>query len=239
MEHLQTLSNFINRDFSMNSGERQTATKVADIRVDHVNRYNLAIEIINKIFDKSVVLNGMDVFCGNGYGSFLISNNTNSILISIDGSKDAIECAKQYYSNNNISYKNELFPFDIKENHYDFIVSLESVEHVEDDKLFLKNLHDALKNNGILIISTPNKEIQDLTINPNPFHFRHYYNNELLELTQKIGFQCIECYGQDVYIIDQNKKICGLLNSNEMNIKKDYNGQFTIFILKKTNLDIK
>ena len=221
------------KNYALNSGERQIGTDIKEIRKDHVNRYNLAINLINKFFNQTSNINGMDIFCGNGYGSWLISNETGAFIDSIDGSKEAISCAKKYYGNKKIHYESKFFPFNIKKNYYDFVVSLESVEHIKNDKLFLKELYNSLKNNGILIISTPNMEKQNLTKNPNHFHYRHYYNDEFISLIEEIGFNFIEMYGQDTYIMNEQGLISGILEPDKMEIKKDYNGQFSIFVLKK------
>lgn len=227
------LKKIYKKNYSLNSGERQTGKTIHEIRADHVNRYKLAAEIIKREIKMNSILKGMDIFCGNGYGSWLINNKTGAFIDSIDGSKEAVEFAKKYYGNNKINYSCKLFPFKMKKNYYDFIISLESVEHIKDDILFLNRLYDALKLNGLLIISTPNMEKQDLKLNPNHFHYRHYYNNEFIKLVHEIGFEFIELYGQDTYIFNENKIMCGTLPSEDMNIKKDYNGQFTVYILKK------
>ena len=225
----------LKKSYALNSGERQTGKTIQEIRADHVNRYELAVDLIKREKTTNPNLKGMDVFCGNGYGSLLIQQETGAELTSIDGSKEAVEFAKKYYGNNKIRYCCKRFPFKMKKNYYDFIVSLESIEHVKDDILFLNRFYDALKQNGLLIISTPNMEKQDLKLNPNHFHYRHYYNSEFIKLVREIGFEFIELYGQDTYIFNENKIVCGMLSSEDMNIKKDYNGQFTVFVLRKRN----
>lgn len=221
------------KSYALNSGERQTGTNINDIRKDHTNRYNTAIDIIKRNFFETGTLRGLDCFCGNGYGSYLISNIINTKLDSIDGSSEAIECAKKHYFNENINYFHKLFPFKLKKSEYDFVISLESIEHIKDDNKFLKEIYNSLKINGILVISTPNMEKQDLTRNINHFHYRHYYNNEFIQLAKDIGFQFIETYGQDTYIFNENRIMCGMLKPEEMDLKKDYNGQFSIFVMKK------
>lgn len=175
----------------------------------------------------------MDVFCGNGYGSLLIEQKTNAELTSIDGSKEAVQLAKKYYGNNKIKYTCKCFPFRMKKNCYDFIVSLESIEHVKDDALFLNCLYGALKQNGILIISTPNSEKNDLTVNVNHFHYRHYTNEEFIRFSRAMGFELLEMYGQDVYSVNQYGGMTGVLAPNEMKLEKNYEGQFSIFVLRK------
>ena len=80
-----------------------------------------------------------------------------------------------------IKYKYKLFPFKLKKNIFDFIISLESIEHIEDDHTFIDTLVAALKPNGILILSTPNEEKQSLKLNPNKFHYRHYITKDMIK----------------------------------------------------------
>lgn len=226
---------YFRKSYALNSGERQTGKTIQEIRADHVNRYELAAKLIKRELSTKSDIKGMDVFCGNGYGSLLLEQETGAEITSIDGSKEAVEFAKKYYGNDKIKYIYKRFPFKIKKNSCDFIVSLESIEHVKNDILFLNRIYDALKQDGLLIISTPNKEKQNLTLNPNHFHYRHYYNNEFIKLVSEIGFEFIELYGQDTYIFNENNIMCGMLDSKNMDLKKDYNGQFTVFLFKKGN----
>ena len=175
----------------------------------------------------------MDCFCGNGYGSFLISNNLKTSIDSIDGSEEAIQLAKQYYQNENINFEHKLFPFELEKSKYDYVVSLESIEHIKEHKLFIQEISKSLKENGILVISTPNQNKYSLIKNYNPFHYRHYTNNEAIELFESYGFKLIERYGQDCYTMSPEGYMLGPIQPEEMVVKKDYEGQFTIFVLKK------
>lgn len=84
----------------------------------------------------------MDIFCGNGYGSYIVAKALNNLqkITSVDGSKETINFAKKNYGSKKIKYKHKLFPFKLNKNFYDFIISLESVEHVKDDKVFIETL---------------------------------------------------------------------------------------------------
>lgn len=226
-------STFLKKNYSLNSGERQTATFLAGIRKDHINRYSFAVSAIKNYCGTSHMLRGLDIFCGNGYGSKYIADNINVNLTSIDGSKEAIKCAKEYYYHENIKFMSKLFPFKLEKNFYDFVVSLESIEHIKNDVLFFKTLHKSLKNDGLLVISTPNNEKYNLQINPIVFHFRHYINADFINLAKNIGFDLIAMYGQDIYKCDEKGVKKGLLQESEMDLKKDYNGQFSIFVFKK------
>ena len=130
----------LEKDYSLNSGERQTGLTIENIRQDHIVRYEIIPKYLQKYFGNKKI-KGCDVFCGIGYGSKLITDTCkNVILDSIDGSLETIQNAKLHYYNPRITYKQSLFPFKLKKNKYDFIISIESIEHVENDNLFLDEL---------------------------------------------------------------------------------------------------
>ena len=225
------------KNFSFSSGERQIAPTLGGIRRDHIVRYQLIIDFI-KTYTTSSKLKGLDVFCGNGYGSYLLSKNLDiTSLLSIDGSNEAIEFAKIHYQNENIEYKCQLFPFKLEKNKYDFVASMESIEHVEDDETFLKEISGSLVKGGVLFLSTPNADKLDLKLNPSFYHLHHYRPNELKKWFKKHGLNIITFYGQDVYILDANGTYdpasMGLVNEDNMFLKEKYEGQFCTYILQK------
>ena len=67
------------KDFSLNSGERQTATQYMSIRADHRFRYEWADAII------PAGGQGLDLFCGVGYGTQRLAHN-DRYVIGMDGS---------------------------------------------------------------------------------------------------------------------------------------------------------
>lgn len=222
------------KDYSLDSGERQTGETLDKIRKDHTNRYQKALEVIKNHFPDCYKLRGLDIFCGNGYGSHMIASElTNSTILSIDGSREAIEFAKKYYSRDNIYFVRKLFPFKIKKNYYDFAISLESIEHIKDDKRFLIAIRNSLKQNGILILSAPNNRKQDLLKNPNKFHFRHYIPESMSALLEDLGFSVIKIYGQDIYKFNEDGYAYDILNQDDMYLSGDYDKQVCIYIARK------
>jgi SAM-dependent methyltransferase len=70
---------------------------------------------------------------------------------------------------------------DIPDEAYDVIVSVEVLEHVEEDKLFLDEVKRVLKPGGCFLMTTPNG---DYVANKNPDHKRHYQRAELARLLE-------------------------------------------------------
>ena len=221
------------RDFSLNSGERQTAQTLAGIRKDHLLRYELAANFLEKEFNQNKTY-GADIFCGNGYGSYVVASKLkNTKILSIDASKEAIELANNYYKiENRIKFINKFFPFELEKDKYDYAISFESIEHIQDDIQFIETIISAIKNNGYWFLSTPNEEKMSLKKNNNKFHFRHYTNKMVNGIFKKYNLKMIEQYGENTYSIDKNGLITGTLSEDKMKLIKDYKGQFMVYILR-------
>jgi SAM-dependent methyltransferase len=71
---------------------------------------------------------------------------------------------------------------DLPDKTFDLVVSVEVLEHVEKDELFVSEVFRVLKPGGIFLMTTPNG---DWVINRNPDHKRHYKRTELKQLLEK------------------------------------------------------
>ena len=71
---------------------------------------------------------------------------------------------------------------DLADREFDFAVSVEVLEHVEEDELFVSEVARVLKPGGIFLMTTPNG---DWVENKNPDHKRHYRKNQLADLLEK------------------------------------------------------
>lgn len=71
---------------------------------------------------------------------------------------------------------------DLPSESYDFVVSVEVLEHVEEDEKFVGEVNRVLKSGGRFIMTTPNG---DFVENKNPDHKRHYKKVELVSLLEK------------------------------------------------------
>ena len=71
---------------------------------------------------------------------------------------------------------------DLADREFDLAVSVEVLEHVEEDELFVREVARVLKPGGFFLMTTPNG---DWVENKNPDHKRHYLKNQLSELLEK------------------------------------------------------
>lgn len=80
----------------------------------------------------------------------------------------------------NVEFRKQLLPSlaGIADNSFDFAVSFQVIEHIEDDKTFISEIHRILKPGGQLLLTTPNRP---MSLTRNPWHIREYSATELAE----------------------------------------------------------
>lgn len=189
------------RDFTLASGERVVELQIDRLPPDAVARYMFACEVLA---DLPGPLIGADIFCGNGYGTHLLAQSLPCFIQGIDGSAESIDLANRSYVDLNVLYSQKFFPFSLPANHFDFIVSVESVEHVEQGEAFFGLMVHALKPGGRLIISAPNSQVVDQAKNPNPWHYKHYTVQEVLHLGEQHGLTLMTWLGANCTLINPN-----------------------------------
>ena len=75
-------------------------------------------------------------------------------LYNLEVSPKFISIAKERFSRENIQ-RTDLAKFDFPDNFFDFVLSLETLEHAPEPGLFLKEINRVLKKGGTLVMSLP------------------------------------------------------------------------------------
>lgn len=178
------------------TGERYVPNETSDeMTIEHMQRYLFAQEFVKQ----KIVL---DAACGEGYGSSILNKQANKVY-AIDLDEKAINEARNKYHKDNIQFcvsSIENLPFQDKM--FDTIISFETIEHVKESiqQSFLKEVNRTLKDDGIFIISTPNKRIYtDKVKSKNIYHEKEFYKDEFLEFLSK--------YFQYTYVFNQHFRI--------------------------------
>lgn len=153
--------------------ERQKARTVAEIRGDHVGRYQFAAEHISG--------HVLDLACGCGYGAEVFGALR---YTGADISGEAVAWAREYFNDRRREFIcADLFDLDLTG---DVVVSFETIEHVEDAGGLVRAFRDMAPR---LIASVPNDCVLPFTRTRFPYHVRHYTPGEFAALLEGAGWR--------------------------------------------------
>lgn len=188
----------------------------AQIHYEHIHRYTFVSQFAK---GKKV----LDLACGEGYGSKLLSNVAENV-VGLDIDPLALEHAHIKYNIKNLDFiRGSILEIPIKKKKFDVIVCFEGIEHIEEHEKFLSEVKQLMTEDGVFIVSSPNKKTySDETGFKNPFHKKEMYLNEFKDLLGKY-FKKTILLGQKVY---------GISNIWELNASE--NSKYKEFLLEKS-----
>ena len=158
---------------------------------EHVARYRFAAQYVAS---KTV----LDLACGSGYGSVELLKGGAVRVVGVDCSPEAIDHAVRNFSVESIQYVlGDALNYGLSGGTFDCIVSLETIEHLRDSEIFLRESTCVLRPDGMMILSTPNKAISSPHSNApvNPYHVIEFELREFAKLLKR-HFGCVEVWGQ-------------------------------------------
>jgi 2-polyprenyl-3-methyl-5-hydroxy-6-metoxy-1,4-benzoquinol methylase len=133
----------------------------------------------------------LDMACGEGYGSEVLSRSAASVL-GVDANPEAFEHARLRYVRSNLRFERGMVELHGEVGAYDAVVFLQTIEHVNDPVGVLEHFRSLLAPGGTAYVSTPNV----LTLAPpgadksaNPWHIREYRAADFAQL-------CATVFGQ-------------------------------------------
>jgi len=136
---------------------------IPDIRKSGSHSLGYVYDIALQDCKNKVVL---DVGCGCGCGSARLAEDANSVL-GIEKKEDiALYGNKRYGNKRCVIKQGDILDLEY-ENQFDVIVCCDVIEHIKDYKKALKNVYRAVKSLGVVIITTPDRELRK---NNNPYH---------------------------------------------------------------------
>jgi SAM-dependent methyltransferase len=110
----------------------------------------------------------LDIACGVGYGTRLMAEKAppSACFLGVDISKAAIAHAREHYGHHRIEYRvADAADFGDPKG-FDVIVSLETIEHLQEPTAFLTSILRSLRPGGLLVGSVPVTPSVDV----NPYH---------------------------------------------------------------------
>lgn len=153
----------------------------------------------------------LEIGTGSGYGIEMLSKKAKSFL-TIDkfASQVGTEMSQKL---ENVEFKQMNVPplSGLPDNHFDFVVSFQVIEHIKKDKEFVKEIHRVLKKGGKFIVTTPNKK---MSLTRNPWHIREYTVNELKSLLSNV-FTSVQSKG-----VFGNEVVMQYYQKNKANVQR-------------------
>jgi ubiquinone/menaquinone biosynthesis C-methylase UbiE len=150
-------------------------------------RRNMTHDFIRKYFEDRKNLNILDVGCGTG--ALLRELNQYGKVQGLDFSPRAVSFCKErgllnveQGSATDIRYENNTF---------DLVLALDILEHIDDDKKAMAEIHRVLKPGGVAIIFVPTFMFLWGITDKLSQHFRRYTLRELRTKTSQVGFSTI------------------------------------------------
>ena len=149
----------------------------------HLSRYQFARELFDPHW------RCLDAACGSGYGASFLADKVRSVD-GVDVDPSTIDFATTTYKQTNLTYHRadlqSRLPF--KNGTFDAITSFETLEHVSDQTKMTSEFHRVLKPGGILVISTPDREVSERIGLDNRFHVAELSKREFVDLLSRSFF---------------------------------------------------
>jgi SAM-dependent methyltransferase len=150
-------------------------------------------DFVNCLIGKGLLPNGelLEIGCSSGENvSFFASFSQN--YTGVDPS-DRIKTSKEKYKD--YKFVQGYFPEAIIESRFDVVISQFNLEHICDVSKFVKNVFDALNDEGVFILQVPDCDYFIDSHQPNFLaheHIQYFTKNTLVFLLEKFGFSAID-----------------------------------------------
>ncbi len=146
------------------------------------NYNNFIIKKLLNIIEKNSFKKILDFGCADGYFIENLKKITNLNIIGIDNDVESILICK----NKNIQIFKNLEEINYK---FDFIYSLNTLEHIFNDLKILKHFNSKLKNNGKIFLYLPAFQKLFSSMDKKTGHFRRYNKKAIKKKLIKAGFK--------------------------------------------------
>lgn len=167
--------------------ERQMKESVESVAPNHRARYQWAIDELKLRGATSAI----DAACGIGYGSVMLAREGFTVH-AFDRDADAAYYQDKFFRNNGVLFtKADLADIEVPK--ADGAVSIETIEHLQDDVAWLKKLRASCK---FLAATVPNEDVVHFDAAKHPFHFRHYTKQQFTDLLVSTGWEPLVWFTQ-------------------------------------------
>jgi SAM-dependent methyltransferase len=178
---------------------------LADTQIiyEHLHRYLFAAELAR---GRRV----LDLGSGEGYGTACLAGVASEVL-GIELEPAAVDHARLNYPLGNVEFRqgSVLELDELPDASFDLVVCFEMIEHIEEHDALVSEVARLLRQNGIFIVSTPDRETYTEAADfHNPFHVRELSRPELVELLVS-RFSHAALWGQSVLVGSALRRLDG------------------------------
>ncbi len=160
---------------------------------EHWHRYHWLAPLIK---DQVVA----DLACGEGYGSALLAQHAKEIF-AIDIDQTTIDAASRNYPVSHLKFlQADVLETPLEQNSLDVVVSFETLEHLVEQQQLLDEFNRILKPQGVLVLSTPDKNVYSGEHHHNEFHEKELSADEFTALVEK-NFTHVHYFGQELQTV--------------------------------------
>jgi SAM-dependent methyltransferase len=140
----------------------------------------------------------LDIACGTGFGTAMLASAGAHHVTGVDLDIATVAAARKEYGGTHRSFlvaDGTCLPFATAS--FDVVTSFETLEHISTSEAFLAELRRVLTPDGLLVLSTPNRDYTEMNGNTctNPHHVQEYTASELKQLLLR-HFSRVELLGQ-------------------------------------------
>lgn len=151
----------------------------------------------------------LEIGCGEGRGVGLLQDLVKSYS-GIDKITEVVNKLSAKYQHASF-VQSVIPPLDFPDQKFDSVISFQVIEHIKDDKRYLREISRVLKPGGVALLTTPNV---NKSLSRNPWHIREYTAKELTDLCRPF-FSNVEMLG-----ITGNDKVMQYYDQNKVTVKR-------------------
>ncbi|MBK7594037.1 MAG: class I SAM-dependent methyltransferase [Gemmatimonadetes bacterium] len=155
---------------------------------DVTGRATLALHLERYAWAVQQVPHGLtlDLACGVGYGSVMLATrDADSFVVAADIAASALDEARRSYRHARVAHVRGDGAGWCRPGRFAAIVSLETVEHVDDPHGLLRDFARLLREDGVLVTSVPVTP----SVDANPHHRTDFTEASLLALGRAVGLE--------------------------------------------------
>lgn len=167
------------------------------VRAQHFYRYAWAA---TQVSGRRV----LDVACGTGYGSAMLAAGGATAVTGVDRDLSAIDAAERTVLDRRCRFQvGDATALPFAAGSFDVVVSFETIEHIAEERAYLREMRRMVRPGGLFLVSTPNRVVMNpgRTIGDGSFNPHHVREYDRAEFVERLGyhFTHVALFGQSPY----------------------------------------